>query len=42
MTELAFWLQIRRHILGIANAVCKRYGWKGLIVLLTGKPDKEA
>ena len=37
MTELDFWLQVRRHLLGIAAAICKRYGWGGLIVLLTGK-----
>jgi len=35
--DLGFWLEIRRHLLGIAHAICKRYGWQGLIVLLTGK-----
>ena len=37
MTDLDFWLQIRRHALGIAAAICKRYGWTGLVVLLTGR-----
>ena len=37
MTDLAFWLTLRRHVIAIAKAVAKRYGWDGLVVLLTGK-----
>ena len=41
VTDLAFWLTLRRHVVAIAKAIAKRYGWGGLVVLLTGKPDKE-
>ena len=37
MTDFDFWLTLRRHVIAIAKAVCKRYGWSGLVVLLTGK-----
>lgn len=35
--DLAFWAELRRHIIGIAKALAKRYGWDGLVILLTGK-----
>ena len=41
MNDLTFWLEIRRHVIALAKAVAKRYGWAGLVVLLTGKLDKE-
>ena len=37
MNDFDFWLQIRRATIAIARAICKRYGWTGLVVLLTGK-----
>ena len=35
--DLGFWLEIRRHLLAIGVAIFRRYGWKGLVLLLTGK-----
>ena len=37
MNDFEFWVQVRRGLIQIAKAVLKRWGWGGLVVLLTGK-----
>lgn len=40
MTDHEFWNEIRRHLIGIARAIKKRYNQNGLLFLLGVKPDK--
>lgn len=40
MTDLDFWLQVRRAVLMIAHAIEKRYNSAWLLVLLTGEKNK--
>lgn len=39
MGDIEFALELRRALLMIASAICKRYGTPFLRVLLTGKTD---
>ena len=39
MSDVDFWVEVRRGLITIGRALLCRYGWRGLIVILNGKID---